>query len=82
MGCFLFLAITNTASINTVEQVSLWNGGTSFGYMSRSGIAGSSTRTNSQFSEKLPNCFLKSLYKFVLRPAIEECFYCFTFSPA
>jgi hypothetical protein len=41
VGCFQFLAIINKAAMNTVEQVSLWDGGASFGYMPRSGIAGS-----------------------------------------
>jgi hypothetical protein len=33
-----FLAITNKAAMNIVEQLSLWDGGTSFGHMPRSGI--------------------------------------------
>jgi hypothetical protein len=32
-----------------VEQVFLWNGEVSFGYISKSGRAGSSGRTNSNF---------------------------------
>ena len=39
LGCFQFLAIMNKASMNLVEQVSLWDVGESFGYMPRSGIA-------------------------------------------
>jgi hypothetical protein len=39
-GCFQFLAITNKAAMNIVEQVTLWDVGTSFGYMPRSGTAG------------------------------------------
>ena len=39
LGCFQFLAIMNKAAMNIVEQVSLWYGGASFGYMPRSGIA-------------------------------------------
>jgi hypothetical protein len=35
------LAITNKAAINITEQVSLWEGRESFGYMPTSGIAGS-----------------------------------------
>jgi hypothetical protein len=31
----------NKASVNIVEQVSLWDVGASFGYMPRSGVAGS-----------------------------------------
>ena len=41
LGCFQFLAATNKAAMNIVEQVSLWDVGASFGYMPRSGIAGS-----------------------------------------
>ena len=33
--CFQFLDITNEAAVNTVEQMSLWDGGTSFGYIPR-----------------------------------------------
>lgn len=39
LGCFQFLAITNTAAINIVEQVSLRDGGASFEYIPVSGIA-------------------------------------------
>ena len=45
LGCFQFLTITNKASVNIVEHVSLWYGRKSFGYMSKSGIAGSSGRS-------------------------------------
>jgi hypothetical protein len=48
-GCFYFLAITNKAAINIVEQISLCYAGASFGYMPRSGIAGSWGRTSSNF---------------------------------
>ena len=41
LGCFQFLAIVNKAAMNIVEQVSLWYGEASFGYMPKSGIAGS-----------------------------------------
>jgi len=41
LGCFQFLAIMNKASMNRIEQVSLWDGGASFGYIARSDIAGS-----------------------------------------
>jgi hypothetical protein len=39
LGCFQFLVIMNKADINIVEEVSLWDGGASFGYMLRSDIA-------------------------------------------
>jgi hypothetical protein len=38
-----------------VDHLSLWYGGASFGYMPRGGIAGSSSRTISNFSEELPD---------------------------
>ena len=41
LGCFQFLAIMNKAAMNIVEQVSLWDVPASFGYMARSGNAGS-----------------------------------------
>ena len=44
----------NKAAVNIVEQVSLGDIGASFGYMPRSGIAGSRDRTI-PFSEKGPN---------------------------
>jgi hypothetical protein len=40
LGCFQFLAVKNKAAINRDEQVSLWDGGASFEYMPRTGIAG------------------------------------------
>jgi hypothetical protein len=45
LSCFQLLAIINKASINMVDHVSLLYVGASFGYMLRSGIAGSSGRT-------------------------------------
>ena len=41
LGYFKFLATTNKAAMDIVEQVSLWYSGASFGYMPRSGVAGS-----------------------------------------
>ena len=41
LGCFQILAIMNKDAMNIVEQVPLWGGGASFGYMPRSDIAGS-----------------------------------------
>ena len=55
LGCFQLLAITNKAAMNIVEHVPLWHGGTSFGYIPKSGIAGSSGRSNSNFSEEPPD---------------------------
>ena len=53
LGCFPFLAIMKKAAMNIVEHMSLWCRGSSFGYMPRSGIAGSSGITISNF---LRNC--------------------------
>ena len=53
LGCFQLLAITNKAAMNIVEHVSLWHGGTSFGFIPKSGIAGSSGRSISSFLSNL-----------------------------
>jgi hypothetical protein len=53
LGSFQLLAIINKASTNIVEHVSLLHVGSSSGYMRRSGIAGSSGSTMSNF---LRNC--------------------------
>ena len=49
LGCFQLVAIINKAVVNIVEHMSLWYCGASFGYMLRSGIAGSSGETTSSF---------------------------------
>jgi hypothetical protein len=49
LGCFQLLAIMNKATMNIVQQVSLWYSGASFGYTPRSGIAGSCGRTIPKF---------------------------------
>jgi len=46
LGSFQLLAIINKASMNIVEHVSLLYVGASFGYMPKSGIAGSSGMSN------------------------------------
>jgi hypothetical protein len=53
LGSFQLLAIINKATMNIVEHVSLFHIGTFSGYMPRSGIAGSSGSTMSNF---LRNC--------------------------
>jgi hypothetical protein len=45
LGCFQVLAFTNKAAMNKVEQISLWYGGTSFGYIPWSCLASSWDRT-------------------------------------
>ena len=49
LGSFQLLAIINKAAMNIVEHVSLLQVGTSSGYIPRRGIAGSSSRTLSNF---------------------------------
>jgi hypothetical protein len=49
LGSFQFLAIINKAAMNIVEHVSFLPVGPSSGYMLRSGIAGSSSSTMSNF---------------------------------
>jgi hypothetical protein len=53
VGCFQLLAIINKAAMNVVEHVSLLHVGASFGYIPRSGLAGSSCNTMVNF---LMNC--------------------------
>ena len=45
LSSFQFLVIINMAAMNIVEHVFLFYVGASFGYMPRSGIAGSSGNT-------------------------------------
>jgi hypothetical protein len=49
LGCFQLLVITNKAIMNIVEHIPLWHGGASFGYIPKSGIAGSSGSSISNF---------------------------------
>ena len=49
LSCFQLLVIITKADINIVEHVSLLCIGVSFGYMPRSGIAGSSGGIMSNF---------------------------------
>ena len=53
LGTLQLLAIINKATVNIVEHVLLLHVGVSSGYMARSGIAGSSDSTMSNF---LRNC--------------------------
>jgi hypothetical protein len=53
LSCFQLLAITNKAAMNIVEHVPLWHGGGSFGYIPKSGIAGSSGKSISNFLRSL-----------------------------
>ena len=56
-GCFQLLAITNKAALNIVGHVPLWHGETSFGYIPKSGIAGSLGRSISNFLRNLQTDF-------------------------
>ena len=49
LGSFQLLAIINKAAMNIVEHVSLLHVGASSGYLPRSGIAGSSGSSMSNF---------------------------------
>jgi hypothetical protein len=51
------VAITNKAAMNIVEHVPLWHGGASFGYFPKSGIAGSSGKSISNFLMNLKTDF-------------------------
>jgi hypothetical protein len=55
LGHFQLLAITNKADMNIVQHMPLWYGGASFGYILKSGIAGSSGRSMSNFLRNLQN---------------------------
>lgn len=68
MGCSQCVAIMNKAAVNTVEQVSLWDGRGSFGYLPQSCDL---RWIYSQCSEKPPNLLPKQLYKLGLPPAME-----------
>ena len=57
LGSFQLLAIINKAAWNIVEHVSFLPVGISSGYMLRSGIAGSSDNTMSNFLRNLQTDF-------------------------
>ena len=59
--------------MNIVEYVAPWYGGASFGYIPKSGIAGSSGRYIFNFLRNLQIDFLSGFYKFPIPPAMEEC---------
>ena len=53
LDCFQLLAIINKAAMNVVEYVPMWHSGAPFGYIPKSGIAGSSGRSISNFLRNL-----------------------------
>jgi hypothetical protein len=63
LGCFQSLAIVKSASINMGGQVPMEQPELlSFGYIPRSGIAGSYERSMFNVLKKPPYCFPKWLY--------------------
>ena len=59
--------------MNIVIHLPLWHGGSSFGYIPKSGIAESSGRSISDFQKKIQNDFQSGNYQFAIPPAMEEC---------
>jgi len=57
LGSFQLLVIINKVAMNIMEHVSLLYVGAYFGYMPRTGIAGSSGPSYVQFSEEPPDRF-------------------------
>ena len=53
LGCFKLLAMTNKAAMDIVEHVSLWHGRTTFGHITKSGIAESSGTSISSLQRNL-----------------------------
>jgi hypothetical protein len=64
LDCFKRLVITNKGTMNIMEHMPLWNGRVSFGYIPKSGIAGSSGRSISNFLRKLQIDFQSSYISF------------------
>ena len=58
LGCFQLLAITNKASKNIVEHVTLWHDGESFGYIPRVVLLGLQFRSISNLPRNLKIDFL------------------------
>jgi hypothetical protein len=74
MGSFQLLAIINKAVMNIVEHASLLYVGASFGYMPRSGIAGSSGNTMSNFLRNFQIDFQSGCkISLTIPPAMEAC---------
>jgi hypothetical protein len=68
LGFFQLVANIKMAAMNIAEHVSLLYVGVSFGYMPRSGIAGSSGSNYVQFSKKPPDWFWEWLYQLAIPP--------------
>ena len=71
MGCFQVLVIIKHAAVNIMENGSLLYVGEYFGYVIRSGIAGSSGNTMSNLGE-LPEWYPEWLYQFEILPTMEK----------
>ena len=69
LGYFQLLAIINNTAINIVEHVALLYVGASFGYVPRSGIAGYSGNTISNFLRNCQTDFQNG-YQLVFLPKI------------
>jgi hypothetical protein len=79
IGGSQFLAIMNKDAINIFDQVSLWYGGVSFGYMPKSGIAGSLDRLVPNFLRNF-HAELQHGYTSFIFTNNEEVFHLFHFS--
>jgi hypothetical protein len=76
LDSFQLLAIINMAAMNIVEHVSMLYIGASFGYMPRSGMAGSSGSTMSNFGRNHQTYFQSGcsrVFQLTIPPAMEEC---------
>ena len=79
MSSFQFLTIMNKAAMNILEQVLLWDGTASFGYLHRNSLAGSYRGNLPNFLNEKSNWFTEWLYTFTL-PSIVGCSPCATSS--
>jgi hypothetical protein len=74
LSSFQLLAIINKLAMNIVENVFLIQVGASPGYVPRSGIVGSSSRTMSNFLRNRQTDF-----QLAIPPAVEECSFLFLY---
>ena len=75
LGCFYILTVLSNAAMNIVVHVSFLTSVFIFyGYIPRSGVAGTYVSTIFSFFEKPPNCFSQWLYQFTFILALYEGF--------